>query len=150
MRLKRFIYINSWYDSVILLVFVCAFTGSTYNHAVDLVYGGLFPYTNKWGTPEVFNLYWTSLTVLDPLAIAVLIINIRAGYLLALSIMLTDVPINFYANIKYWSLGIHKNFFLLMQIAFLVFLISTTRRIWKLTGNSSPDLTHQATRFSDS
>ena len=125
---------------MILFVFVLAFAGATYNHVMDLVHEGLFPYTNMWGTPDVFNLFWTSLTILDPLAIALLITNIRAGYVLALCIMLTDVPINLYANVNYWSLDIHKNYFLLMQIAFLVFLLSTTRRIWKFSDNSSPVL----------
>jgi hypothetical protein len=143
MKIKRFIYRNRWYDSVILFVFILAFAGATYNHVMDLVHEGLFPYTNMWGTPDVFNLYWTSLSILDPLAIALLIKDIRAGYVLALCIMLTDVPINLYANVNYWSLEIHKNYFLLMQIAFLVFLLSTTRRIWKLSQNSSLNLSHR-------
>ena len=147
MTSKRFIDKNRWYDSVILFVFVLAFAGATYNHVMDLVHGGLFPYTNKWGTPEGLNLYWTSLTVFDPLAIAVLILNVRFGYVFALCIMLTDVPINFYTNIGYWSLEFHKNYFLLTQIAFLVFLLSTTGRIWKLTEKSTPDLSLPATRF---
>jgi hypothetical protein len=94
MRINRFINENSWFDSVILVVFISAFAGATYNHVMDLVSGGLFPYTKKWGTPESFNMYWTSLTILDPLAIAVLIMNVRAGYVVSLLIMLTDVPIN--------------------------------------------------------
>jgi hypothetical protein len=101
---------------------------------MDLVSGGLFPYTKKWGTPVIFNLYWTGLTILDPLAITALIINVRAGYVVGIFIMLTNVPINLYANSNYWALEIHKNHLLLMQIAFLVFLLSTVRRVWTLTG----------------
>ncbi len=126
-------YENRWFDSVILVVFILAFTGATYNHIMDLVSGGLFPYTKKWGTPESFNLYWTSLTILDPLAIAALIINVRVGYIVALCIMFIDVPINLYTNAYHWSLALHKNYVLLMQMAFLIFLLFTVRRVWRLT-----------------
>jgi len=133
MRANRFINENRWFDSVMVVVFILAFAGATCNHVMDLVSGGLFPYTKKWGTPVSFNLYWTSLTILDPFAIAALIINVRAGYIVAFFIMLTDVPIHLYANVNYWSLEIHENYPLLMQIAFLIFLLSTVRRVWKLT-----------------
>ncbi|MFN2304391.1 MAG: hypothetical protein ACK2TV_11745 [Anaerolineales bacterium] len=133
MKIDRFINENRWFDSVILIVFILAFTGATYNHVMDLVSGGLFPYTKKWGTPESLNFYWTCLTILDPLAIAALIINVRVGYVVALCIMLTDVPINLYANANYWSLAFHKNYALLMQVVFLIFLLLTFCRVWKLT-----------------
>ncbi len=48
MNIKRFIHENRWFDSMILVVFILAFTGATYNHVMDLVSGGLFPYTKKW------------------------------------------------------------------------------------------------------
>jgi hypothetical protein len=133
MKINRFMHENRWFDSIILVVFILAFTGATYNHMMDIVSGGLFPYTKKWGTPESLNLYWTSLTILDPLAVATLIINVRAGYVVALCIMFTDVPVNLYANTYYWSLALHKNYHLLMQTAFLIFLLITIRRVWKLT-----------------
>ena len=133
MKTNRFIYENRWFDSIILVVFVLAFAGATYNHIMDIVNGGVFPYTEAWGTPVSLNLYWTSLTILDPLAIAVLLMNVRAGYVVALCIMFTDVPINLYANTYYWSLALHKNYDLLMQMAFLIFLLFTVRRVWRLT-----------------
>jgi hypothetical protein len=68
------------------------------------------------------------------LAIAVVVFHVRAGYVLALLIMLTDVPINLYANAYYWLLPIYKNHALLMQTAFLFFLLLTFRRIWRLSG----------------
>jgi hypothetical protein len=136
MKINYFMSQNRWFDSAVLMIFILAFAGATYNHAKDLFFGGLFPYTEKWGTPELFNLYWTGLTILDPLAIAALIINVRAGYVVAIFIMLTDVPINLYANANYWSLPIQKNYPLLMQMAFLVFLLLTVRRVWKLSGSN--------------
>jgi hypothetical protein len=133
MRIDQFLKTNQWFDSAILIVFILAFAGATYNHAMDLFSGGMFPYTKRWGTPEIFNIYWTSLTILDPLSIGALIINIRVGYVVAILIMLTDVPINLYVNANYWQLAIHENRPLLMQIAFLIFLLSTVRSVWKRT-----------------
>ena len=136
MKLSRFVYENRWFDSIILVVFILAFAGATYNHMMDIISGGFFPYTKKWGTPESLNLYWTSLTILDPLAIAALIINVRAGYVMALCIMFTDVPINLYANTYYWPLPLYENYSLLMQLSFLIFLLSTVHRIWKRTATN--------------
>ncbi len=133
MKINSFINRNKWLDSVMLVIFILAFAGATYNHMMDLISGGLFPYTKKWGTPESFNIYWTSLTILDPLAIAALLINIRVGYIVAIIIMLTDVPINLYANLNYWPFPIYENYSLLMQTAFLMFLLATVRRVWVLT-----------------
>ena len=134
MRINHFIHENRWFDSLMLVIFILAFAGATYNHVMDLVSGGLFPYTKRWGTPLIFNIYWTSLTILDPLAIIALIVKVRAGYVVGIFIMLADVPINLYANANYWPLAIHENHLLLMQITFLVFLLSTVRRVWTLTG----------------
>ena len=116
-----------------LFVFGAAFAGATCNHLADLVRGGWLPYTKWYGTPEILNLYWTGLTFLDPLAIIVLFFNVRAGYALALCIMLTDVPINLYANAKYWRLPLTESHALMMQIGFLLFLSATVRRVWTLS-----------------
>ena len=136
MRLDRYIKRNGWKESLILIFFILALLTATYNHISDIRVGGLFPYTNRWGTPEILNWYWTSLTVFDPLAVILLIFNTRAGYAAALVILLTDVPINLYANAYFWHIPFHNNYFLLMQIAFLIFLLVTFRRVWKLSSFS--------------
>jgi len=41
---------------------------------------------------------------------------------------------------KYWSLAIHENPALIMQIAFLLFLLSTVNRVWKLTDSKKTGL----------
>ena len=88
MKINHFIHENRWCDSLILVIFILAFAGATYNHVMDLVSGGLFSYTKEWGTPVIFNLYWTRLTILDPLAIIALIVKVRAGYVVGIFIML--------------------------------------------------------------
>lgn len=133
MDFKNFIKKNRWFDSMILVIFISAFAVATCNHIMDLITGGLFPYAKKWEIPESFNIYWTSLTLLDPLAITTVIINVRLGYIIAITIMISNVPINFYATINFWSVPVHKNVFLLMQTAFLIFLLSTVFRVWNVT-----------------
>ena len=133
MRLDRYYKKNGWKESLILILCILALLVATYNHINDILAGGLFPYTGRWGTPEIFNVYWTSLTILDPLAAFLLVFHTRAGYTVALVIMLTDVPINLYANAYYWHIPFYKNYFLLMQIAFLIFLLVMFRRVWKLS-----------------
>ena len=133
MRMDQFIRENRWFDSAILFAFIMAFAGATHNHATDMVRGGLFPYAKWYGVPEIFNWYWTSLTVLDPLAVVALWFNVRVGYMVALCIMLTDVPINWYVNTRYWGLPLYQNPSLMMQAAFLVFLLLTACRIWRLS-----------------
>ncbi len=133
MRLRRFLTEHRWYDSAMLACFILAFSGATYNHVMDIVRGGLFPYSRWCGAPMGLNIYWTSLSVLDPLAIAALIWRVRLGYVVALAIMLTNVPINIYAGAVYWQLPVSENPALIMQTAFLVFLLLTVHRVWRLS-----------------
>ncbi len=120
-------------DRIIILIYILAFTGASYNHIADLARHGLFPYTSLFGVPPALNIYWTSLTLLDPLAILLLFLRPRAGCLFYLLIMLTDVPINIYANMVYWEQPLFESPGLIMQIAFLLFLLLTVGRIMKLS-----------------
>jgi hypothetical protein len=124
---------NRWYDTAILVVFVLALAGATVNHLVDQVRHGWFPYADLYGAPQAFNLYWTSLTFLDAFAVFALCFHVRAGWVMALGILLTDVPINLYATLHIWKLNVIENDALLMQSAFLAFLLVMSRRIWRLT-----------------
>ena len=136
MRFSRFIHENRRFDAFMLVFFISAFAVATGSHVMDIISGGVFPYTKKWGALESLNWFWTSLTILDPLVIVTLLMNVRAGYIFAIVIMLFDVPINLYANQHYWSLAIYENYPLMMQIAFLLFLLSTVRRVWKLNASN--------------
>jgi len=120
-------------DRIIILIYILAFAGACYNHTADLARHGLFPYNSLFGVPQALNIYWTSLTILDPLAILLLFFRPRAGCLLYLLIMLTDVPINIYADMVYWKQPLPESPGLLMQIAFLLFLLLSVGRIMKLS-----------------
>lgn len=64
-------------------------------HVTDLLLHGLQPY--DWA-PTWLNLYWSSLTLLDPLAAALLISGKRRGTDLACAIVTTDLAANWYAT----------------------------------------------------
>ena len=138
--MNQFIRKNHWVDSFIIAIFILAFTGAAINHFADNIRAGLFPYSKLYGANEYLNFYWTSLTILDPVAIITLFLNVRTGYIIALAIMFSDVPINIYATVNYWHLPLHRNYYLIMQIMFLAFLLLTVKRIWKF---SQPSLISQ-------
>jgi len=72
------------------------------------------------------NLYWLTLSFLDPLAIALILINRAKGIRIMQIIMLTDVAVNItvgmseYRTYGYWTMqGLY------FQIPFMAFLFAT-------------------------
>jgi len=118
-------------DKIILCIYIFAFIGATYNHINDLIRGGLFPYTKWWNVPLLMNIYWTLLTILDPVAIILLLMSSYIGCIFYIIIMTTDVAINLYANIVYWKQPLIQSYGLIMQTAFLIFILATVGRILK-------------------
>ena len=116
---------------IILAVYIIAFASATWNHLADIIAGGLFPYDKFWEVPWWMNVYWTSLTILDPLAILLLLFYLRPGLFMYFVIMVSDVVINLYANHTYWHIPLPDNFFLLCQVLFLLFLCVTAPFILK-------------------
>src|SRR5262245_4975067 len=80
---------------VLLAVQALCFLGAALQHARDIWQGGWLPYPF---VPLAVNGFWTALVFLDPLAAALLLIRPRAGVVLALLIMLTDVGVNSYVK----------------------------------------------------
>lgn len=72
-------------------ILVLCLLGATFNHVKDLWLGSWLPYGDS---PLWRNVFWTSLTFLDPLAVLLLLTRPRMGYVLTLVIMLVDVPVN--------------------------------------------------------
>lgn len=113
-------------------VYIAAFGVATFNHAQVLIVGGWLPYR---GVSLWINAYWTSLTVLDALAIVLLVFRPRWGLGLAILIMISDVAVNGYVA----SMGLPGQFWspaLAMQATFLVFVLLTARWLMK-TGPSA-------------
>jgi hypothetical protein len=84
------------------------------------------------GAPILTRIYWTSLTFLDPLAAVLLFFRPRAGILLTLAIIVSDVAHNTWII---WRSGAVDwlNFMYVSQVAFLLFVVLTVSRAWAVT-----------------
>ncbi len=111
---------------LIIAVYIIALAIGTWTHVRDIIDGGVFPYRYA---PLWLNTYWTALTLFDPLAIMLLCTRLRFGVILTLAIMLTDVAINSYATAAIWKIPFAENIYLLLQAAFLAFVLLTAPRL---------------------
>lgn len=111
---------------VILITYVAAFCIGTATHLDGLLHRRWFP------QHPFLNIYWTSLALLDPLAAVLLIRAPRAGLLLALVIMLSDVGINSAGSYLYLDASGRYaiDYFVQLQSAFLGFLLGSAPFVW--------------------
>ncbi|MGZ8286724.1 MAG: hypothetical protein ACXW27_13045 [Allosphingosinicella sp.] len=110
----------------ILAVYLAAFGAASFFHASDIVRWGLLPYDHA---PRPINVFWTSLTLLDPLVIVLLVTGRRRpGLALAALVMIADVAVNSYAFfvLDFWA----SPGSLLMQSAFLGFVLGSLPFLW--------------------
>ena len=109
-----------------LTVYAVAFLIGTSTHLNVLLHGWWLPHH------PFLNTYWTALTFLDPLVVFLLLRSPRAGLLLALAIMLTDVGINSLAAYLYFDTNGHYavDYFVQLQSAFLGFVLGSAPFLW--------------------
>lgn len=109
----------------ILACWIIGFLIGTTTHVLDLVDGGLDTYAQF---PTALRLFWISLTLLDPITIALLAMRRRAGIVLALIVILVDVAVN-------WSvlatIGGNPLYGVVNQTAFAALLILTAPHLWR-------------------
>ncbi len=103
---------------------------ATCTHVLIVATHGLF--WDYGGVPIFTRIYWTSLTALDPLAAGLLLFHPRAGVLLALAIIVSDVAHNTWlmwhsVAVDWW------NFMYVSQVAFLIFVLLTVSHAWRVT-----------------
>ena len=106
-------------------------------HAATVWRHGLF--WDYGGVPQFTQVYWTSLTFLDPLAAILLIVVPRVGLIATLSIITSDVAHNLWFFQRY---HIPLNWLLAAQCAFLVFVVVTFSSAWRTL---KPDRTEEPT-----
>jgi hypothetical protein len=117
---------NEYLIKAILIIYILSFLGATYNHTMDLVNYGLFPYQKLNPNVSLFlNIYWTMLTIIDLLAIILLIFYIDMGLLMYGLIILSDVIINYSFMISTKGLWSWINFGQISQLLFLIFYLCT-------------------------
>jgi hypothetical protein len=102
---------------------------------------------HAWGwvpshLPIASALYWSSLTFFDPLAAALLFVRPRAGILLTIAIIVSDVAHNLWFTAKHpmgasFLRDVTSSFALMSQIAFLLFVAATASIAWRESQSSS-------------
>ena len=113
---------------VIVLVYIFAFAVGTACHLVDIVQGGWLPYTRY---NLALNVFWTTLTFLDPLAILLLAYRRRAGICLAVLIISLDVGVNLSVGVgEYNQTGRFTFWGLSTQFPFGLFVWLTAPTLW--------------------
>ena len=105
---------------------------ATVNHIRAIAAHGLLPDFLPSGTA----VFWSSLTLLDPLAAGLLFLRPRLGIVLTAAIIVADVAHNLWfvaRDTPEPSLiaTVTANPFLLSQIAFLLFVAGTARIAWR-------------------
>lgn len=78
------------HDLIIGSILIIGFLVGTSTHARDITAIGFFGYKGF----ILFNIFWTLLVILDPLAAFLLFIDKKAGLILGISIMVFDILIN--------------------------------------------------------
>ena len=141
MSLKRVTLLNvfktkkEYLLKLLLLFYIFSFLGATYNHTMDLVKYGLFPYQKLNNNVSLLlNIYWTMLTIFDFLAIIVLFYYIDIGLLLYGLIILSDVIINYTFMISTKGILSIVNFGQICQMLFLIIYLCTFYYIHKNSG----------------
>ena len=111
------------------IVYAACLLGATCTHLVmhgkfGVLLGGL----KDAGHPLITRFYWSSLTLLDPAAAALLLVHPRGGLVLTSAIIVSDVAHNSWVlhcfeqptNVFYWC-----------HFMFLVLVLSTFRLCWR-------------------
>ena len=107
------------------LIYALCLCGATWTHLhVALVHGLCWDYG---GVAPLTRIYWTSLLFIDPLAALLLLMIPRAGLILCVAVIVTDVVHNSWFALHF---PIRMDLFL-SQIGFLLFVAFTVRAAWR-------------------
>jgi hypothetical protein len=110
-------------------IYIFGFSYGTANHIMDIIHDGLLGY--KY-VPLPVNIYWALLTILDPLAILLLLFFPFLGMALSVLIMATDIPVNLSVTLYYYfQNGAFSDGRLFLQMAFGLFVFLSVPAAWK-------------------
>jgi hypothetical protein len=103
------------------------------NHARTLLQHGLF--WDYGGVAWASAAYWSSLTILDPIAAALLFVRPKVGILSTIALIVTNVIHNLAVTAQYAPEGEFlsraSNPLIVSQIGFMLFVGATARIAWK-------------------
>jgi hypothetical protein len=126
---------------IVRLIYAACLLGATINHARIVAAHGLV--WDYGGVPVASAAFWTSLTLLDPLAALLLIARPNAGVLATAVIIFSDVIHNLWMTARYAQphhllIAVTSDLFVISQIAFLLFVAATAPIAWTRRGRSLP------------
>ena len=120
---------------------VCLMIGGL-NHARILLQNGLF--WDYGGAALSSAIYWSSLTIIDPTVAALLFVRPKLGICCTIVLIVTNVAHNLYVTALWAPTGefiAHAaNLFVLSQIAFMAFVLASTRMAWDGLRTPTDDL----------
>lgn len=111
------------------IVYALCLTGATVVHiTIHAQFGVLLGALEAAGYSLATRVFWSSLTLLDPLAVVLLFTRARVGLVLTSAVIISDVAHNSWlvyraggtSDPKYWA-----------QVAFLVFVLATGKIAWR-------------------
>jgi hypothetical protein len=114
---------------VVRALWIAGFAVGTVSHVLDLATAGADVYA---GHPLGLRAFWVSLTVLDPLVIALLALRRPAGVGLGIAVILADIAVNWtviatIGGIPVWGAG-NQTLFAILVLATAPVLLRWTRR----------------------
>jgi len=118
--------------TIIRALWVIGFLVGTTTHVTDLVLGGADVYE---GFPTGIRVFWVSLTLLDPLAIVLIVLRLRAAVVLAIAIMIADVAVN---SVMAATYGLPP-YGLVNQTLFGLLVLATAPLLWRHSIRISPN-----------
>ena len=110
---------------LIRFIYAVCLAGASYNNTRIVVAHGLT--WNYGGLPVFVCAFWTALTFIDAFAVILLFTKPILGLGLTITIIVSDVVINFWVGLTY-GFDIAS---LLAQALFLLFVISTIGTAWR-------------------
>lgn len=111
--------------SPVVPLYAACMAGAAFNHARILAAHGLW--WDYGGIHPFYAAFWTSLTLLDALAVLLLLARPRRGLVLTAAIIVADVLVNATAGLRYgfdWAA-------FAAQCLFMVFVLGTVRQAWR-------------------
>lgn len=118
-------------NKVVLTIWITGLVVGGATHVFDNIYFGLLPYRFA---PDWLNIYWSSLGLLDFLAVLLLWKKRKLGILLTIAIMVSNVAIN---SLALHSLGVFSESLpLQIQSLFLGFCLGSAYLLWQQRGIS--------------
>ncbi|MEL6529636.1 MAG: hypothetical protein AAGK01_07325 [Pseudomonadota bacterium] len=113
------------------IIWSAGFLIGTITHSLDIFHGGWLPYDFR---PLPFNIYWTSLTFLDPMAAILVWVRERWAVVLGVAIMVSNVLVNGYTA---FIAGYEEFYFgFAFQSAFAAFVLFAAWEHWRTASNS--------------